>query len=224
MSFRQAHGIDDKSYKDLYLGDYFKIQDGTYNAVWMVAHFNYHYIPERPDGYGQKGVILIPRVPLDGDISMNATNTTENGYIESLGHTVSCAGVATALSPILGSYLLNTRILLSSEVDTTVSSMAGGGITGGTTSYAWSAGQCVLPNEIQIYGTTAWTSSAYDIGEANEKLAVFNFINQSEYAYHDFWLRNVVSSTQFALSGAGGSANAHNAHAAHGFRPLIQIS
>ena len=39
-AFRAKYGIADKSYKGLYLGDYVKVNDGTYNADWMVAGFN----------------------------------------------------------------------------------------------------------------------------------------------------------------------------------------
>ena len=221
LAFRQAHGIDNKTYKDLYLGDYFKIQDGTYNAVWMVAHFDYYV--NRGDAASARGVVLIPRTTC-GTSKMNATeNKTTGAYASSVANATTCPAIATALSTILGSYLLSNKLLFSNSESDDIASMAGCNWNGASNGWAWVASQCVLPNEIQIYGSTVFSSSFYDVGEACEKLAIFNFINHVEYSRSNFWLRAVASSAGFANAGNGGGARGSSASYEHPLRPLIYI-
>ncbi|MBR6289354.1 MAG: hypothetical protein IKR19_08465 [Acholeplasmatales bacterium] len=220
IAFRSAHGIDNKTYTDLYLGDYFKIQDGTYNAVWMVAHFDYYY--NRGDVASARGVLLIPRT-VCGESKMANTNDTTGAYASSIANVTTCPAIASKLQTVLGSYLLSNKLLLSNATNASTVSMAGAGYTGASTNWAWTASQCVLPNEIQIYGSTVFSSSFYDVGEACEKLAVFNFINHIEYSRSHFWLRAVASATRFAFATSSGDANSGSASASLSLRPLIYI-
>lgn len=220
IAFRTAHGISDKTYTDLYLGDYFKIQDGTYNAVWMVAHFDYYY--NKGDAASARGVLLIPRTTC-GTSKMKDTNDTTGAYVSTIAHATTCPAIASALSTVLGSYLLSNKLLLSNATNASTASMAGAGYTGASTNWAWTATQCSLPNEVQIYGSTVFSSSFYDVGEACEKLAVFNFINHVEYSRSNFWLRCVASSMYFALAVGSGDAGHTYASDSHALRPLIYI-
>ncbi|MBR6289248.1 MAG: hypothetical protein IKR19_07935 [Acholeplasmatales bacterium] len=220
LAFRSAHGIDDKSYKNLYLGDYFKIQDGTYNAVWMVAHFDYYY--NRGDVVSSKGVVLIPR-DICGESKMANTNDTTGAYTSSIANTTTCPAIASKLQTILGSYLLSNKLLLSNTTNANTPSMAGGGLNGASTDWRWAASQCVLPNENQIYGSMVLSSSYYDVGEACEKLAVFNFINHTEYLRSNFWLRAVANTTAFAYASYVGGGNPGYASNSYPLRPLIYI-
>ncbi|MBR6289241.1 MAG: hypothetical protein IKR19_07900 [Acholeplasmatales bacterium] len=134
MAFRSAHGIDDKSYKDLYLGDYFKIQDGTYNAIWMVAHFDYYY--NRGDTAGNsRGVVLIPCTKC-GESKMANTNDTTGAYASSIANATTCPAIASKLQTVLGSYLLSNKLLLSNAINASTVSMAGAGYTGTSTTWA----------------------------------------------------------------------------------------
>ena len=76
-------------------------------------------------------------------------------------------------------------------------------------------------NEVQLYGTTVWSSSAYDVGVDDRKLPVFDFINCVQYGRYAFWLRSVVSSTFFALCGGGGYASYTDASGVLCVRPII---
>ena len=100
LAFRTAHGIDDKSYKNLYIGDYVKIQDGTYNATWTVTHFDYY--SDKGSSYGFKGVVLSSIVTTS---KMNDTNTTVGGYKASIVHTTALPAITNALELVLGTYL-----------------------------------------------------------------------------------------------------------------------
>ncbi|MBR6289243.1 MAG: hypothetical protein IKR19_07910 [Acholeplasmatales bacterium] len=220
LAFRSAHGIDDKSYTDLYLGDYFKIQDGTYNAIWMVAHFDYYV--NRGNSANSRGVVLIPRTTC-GESTMANSDDATGAYTSSIVNTTVCPAIASKLQTVLGSYLLSNKFLLSTAINANISSMMGTNATGASTNWAWAASQCILPNEIQIYGSTVCSSSFCDIGESCEKLAVFNFINHVEYNRLHFWLRSVASATGFARADGDGGAFFYGASGSYSLRPLIYI-
>ena len=226
IAFRTAHGIDDNSYKDLYLGDYFTIQDGTYNVDWMVAHFdyfmNYH---GAGDNWTLEGVVLIARTNVTSSI-MNSTATTAGGYKASNAHTIVCPAIATALQTVLGNYLLDIPALVSKSINANSPSMAGSGITGCTNDVDSVTTKCILPNEVQICGTTIGSSSAYDVGEANHRLAVFNFIstNHVRGLHFTFWLRSIINSTQFITVDSFGFTSRADANKEYTIRPIIYIN
>ena len=224
LAFRIAHGIDDKSYKDLYIGDYFTIIDGTYNAEWMVAHFDYYWNIGDSNSYGSKGVVLIPRSHC-AITKMYASGTDAvDGYKGSIPNTTTCPAIASALSTVLGSYLLNIRALVSNAMDPNIASIAGAGLMGASTGWEWITTQCVLPSEVQIYGSNVTSSSFYDTGEAYNKLAIFNFITTLEYAKNDsVWLKNVASSAHYAFIYGHGYAYYAGITFDVGIRPLIYI-
>ena len=63
-------------------------------------------------------------------------------------------------------------------------------------------------SEVQLYGSTIWSSSGYDTGEANEKLALFNLIRPNKlFGNKSIWLRDVASATGFARLNDRGNAN-----------------
>ena len=219
LSFRIAHGIDNKKYTDLYLGDYFKVMDGTYNAVWMVAHFDYF---NHVGGDGQQGVVLIPRT-VCGDTKMYAENVTTNGYAGSIAQVTTCPAIATALSAIFGSYLLTNKLMLTTNVDSNAASMSGANRVGGATLFNWTTTQCSLMSEPQVYGTTVVSSSFCDVGEANRKFAIFNFINTIEYGYYTFWLRAVADYANFGIVNYNGCADRYPSNNTLSARPLIYI-
>ena len=186
----------------------------------MVAHFDYYY--NKGQTASSRGVLLIPRTTC-GESKMKDTDDTTGAYNSTIAKNTTCPAIASALSTVLGSYLLSKKVLISSATNASTLSMAGAGYTGASTSWGWDELQCVLPNEIQIWGSTVFSSSFYDIGADNEKLAVFNFINQVEYGRLYFWLRSVASSTTFALADSGGHADPLVASSSAQLRPLIYI-
>ncbi|MBR6289236.1 MAG: hypothetical protein IKR19_07875 [Acholeplasmatales bacterium] len=187
----------------------------------MVAHFDYYH--NKGDNVsGSRGVLLIPRTTC-GESKMTNSDDTTGAYASSIANTTTCPAIASALSTVLGSYLISNRLLFSTATNTNIPSMAGGGYTGGSSSWGWSTSQCVLPNEIQIYGSTVASSSFYDIGESCEKLAVFNFINHTEYGSWAFWLRGVASAHYFTRAGYDGGAHNNPASGSFPLRPLIYI-
>ena len=228
MAFREAHGIYNDSsyntYKDLYLGDYFKIQDGTYNATWMVAHFDYYWNKGNDDNlFDNRGVVLIPRTLCSVHKMKDTDIGTTGAYKASLAHTTICPAIATALQTVLGSYLLSPHKMITNNMSNNIPSMAGLGWNGASSYFEWVDNNCILPNEMQIFGSPINSSSFYDVGEANQKLAVFNFINTVEYARASFWVRDVVDQLSYGLISNYGNVSAYDATGSFGTRPLIYI-
>lgn len=227
-TFLSNHEVATGNFTDLYLGDYFIIQDGTYNANWMIAGFDTEFYKGwLVDGssdvqwINQHHITLIPRVPLF-NAQMNPTNTTSGGYKGSAMHTSTLPTVVSNLQTVLGTHLLKRYALLSNAVDTTRSNMYGTA-GGASSSWEWTEVYATLPSEMQIYGSTVWNSSGYDTGEACMKLPVFNFINHIQFSHWNFWLRGVASSSLFCLAGTDGRADAWGASNTRGVRPVICI-
>ena len=227
-TFLANHEITTGNFTDLYLGDYFTIQDGTYNANWMIAGFDTEFYKGwLVDGSSdvqwitQHHITLIPRVPLF-NAQMNSTNTTSGGYKGSAMHTSTLPTVVSNLQTVLGTHLLKRYALLSTAVDTTRSNMYGTA-GGASSSWEWTEVYATLPSEVQIYGSTIWSSSGYDTGEACMKLPVFNFINHVQFSRWGFWLRGVASSSNFCLASYSGLATTWGASNSVGVRPVICI-
>ena len=227
-TFLSNHEVSAGQFVDLYLGDYFTIQDGTYNANWMIAGFDTEFYkgwldssPNPTPYITQRHITLIPRVPLF-NAQMNSTNTTSGGYKGSAMHTSTLPTVVSNLQTVLGTHLLKRYALLSPAVDTTRSNMYGNA-GGASSSWEWTEVYATLPSEMQIYGSTVWSSSGYDTGEACMKLPVFNFINHVQFARWAFWLRGVASSSLFCDASNIGDAGAWGASDSRGVRPVICI-
>jgi len=218
-AFLSEHNITSGKFTDLYLGDYVIIQDGTYNKEWEIVGFD-HYLHKGDTDFTIHHVVFMPRVNLL-NIGMNATDTTEGGYAGSRMNTETLPTIVTNLQTVLNNHLLSRRVLLTNTVSTTEASMAGSGLVGTTTNWVWASAYAVLPSEVEIYGSTVWSSSARDVGEANERLPLFT-LKGINYTRQYYWLRAVTSTTLFANVSSYGFAICRSAsHSAVGVRPLI---
>ena len=186
----------------------------------MVAGFDLMY--NRGNTATARGVLMVPKVNLTS-AQMNSSNTTANGYKGSLMYTSTIPTVVSNLQRVLGSYLLPMKVLVTNAVNTSQSSMAGSGFTGASSGWEWTTQYATLMTEVQVYGSTVFSSSFYDIGEGCFKLPVFNFVSFVEFERSSFWLRAVASSTAFALATYVGYADHSDASHSHGVRPLILL-
>ena len=215
------HINSDGTFNDIYVGDIVTIQDGTYNAVWVVAGLDTEY--NKGDiALTTHHISLIPLTYLF-TAPMNDTNTTEGGYGESKMHTETLVTVANNLKNALGSHLLERRVLLSNSMNTSIASGAGAGWTGASNDWAWASAYCTLLTEVQVYGSRVFSSSFFDIGEGCSQLPLFKFVNHVYHGRFNFWLRAVASFTTFALAAGDGGAFGRVASDAYAVRPLITI-
>lgn len=242
-TFLTNHEVASGKFTDLYLGDYIKIQDGTYNKNWCIAGFGTE-ASKGPTNVPTKNTLsLIPMGNLT-TAAMNSTNTTgvskntnnplyattqgseTAGYQAYWGSDMSqltLPSIETNLTTILGSHLKTRDIYCSTAMTSNTPSMAGAGATGASTNCAWKAIKASLLTEVQLYGATINSSSCYDVGESAEKLPIFNFINHVTLERSRWWLRSVATSTKFSLCADDGNSGMADAGAVYGVRPLIVV-
>lgn len=193
----------------------------TENVQLMFAAFDYYY-NTGDTALTTHHAVLIPRgYGFATAAKMNSSNTTVGSYFNSDMHQIVLPCYAKSLKTVLNNHLLAHRTILPNAINTSTPSMAGAGMTGASNAWAWETVELQLMSEPQIYGTTVWSSSAYDVGADYKKLPVFDFINGVQYGRYDSWLRPVVSSTDFAHCGANGHAGHTSASGAYYVRPLI---
>ena len=219
--FLSDHGVSTGLFNDLYLGDYFKVQDGTYNVEWEIAGFDTYY-QKGDTAFTNHHIALIPKTNLLTS-KMNDTNDTTGGYYNSYMHQSVIPTIDTNLATILGNHLLARRALLSNAMNKDLTSGAGAGWMGSTTGWGWYTVKSCLMSEVAVYGSKVSSSSLYDIGEDCERLPIFQFKGHS-YTRQWFWLRAVVSASYFAVSYYYGlAAYVGASNAGGGVRPLICV-
>ena len=219
--FLSDHGVSTGLFNDLYLGDYFKVQDGTYNVEWEIAGFDTYY-QKGDTAFTNHHIALIPKTNLLTS-KMNNTNDTTGGYYNSYMHQSVIPTIDTNLATILGNHLLARRALLSNAMNKDLTSGAGAGWMGSTTEWGWYTVKSCLMSEVAVYGSKVFSSSFHDIGEDCERLPIFQFKGHS-YTRQWFWLRAVASASSFASAHTNGTAAYDSAGiAAGGVRPLICV-
>ena len=186
----------------------------------VFAHFNLFYagslpdvaVPYSKDSYAN---ILTPHVAcIICDLpacAMNPSDTTSGGYFNSYMHNhFLTEGISSALSSVgitTTNHLLSHSKLLTTSINNSGYNRNGNN-SGCSATWEWKDNQFIsLLSEVQLYGSIIWSSSGYDTGEANEKLALFNFIKPNQlFGEKETWLRDVSSATEFAFLSASGNA------------------
>lgn len=220
-TFLESHKVASGEFEDLFLGDYFTVQDGTYNVQWEIAGFDV-YLHKGDQELTSHHLALIPKTNLLTSY-MNSTNVTTGGYAGSYLHTTIIPQINTNLAKALGSHLITRRALLSNSVSTTIKSMAGADYNGATNGWAWTDVKACLMSEVAVYGSKVFSSSFHDVGEDCERLPIFQFKGHS-WTRQWFWLRAVASASYFANANTGGEAGTGIASdAGGGVRPLICV-
>lgn len=192
----------------------------TENITLMFAGFDYYY-NMGDTVLTTHHAVLIPRTAFAAAAKMNSTNTTVGGYYNSEMHQTTLPCYAASLKTALNNHLLSHKTILTTTMTASTPSMAGAGITGASTNWGWETTELQLMNEVQVFGTTVWSSSAYDVGCDNKLLPVFKFINPIQFGRSAYWLRSVVSFTSFAHCHTSGYASSGGASGAISVRPLI---
>ena len=178
----------------------------------VFAHFNLFYAGSLPDVAEPYTIdsfanILTPHVAcIICDLpacAMNPSDTTSGGYFNSYMHNhFLTEGISSALSSVgitTTNHLLSHSKLLTTSINNSGYNRSGNN-SGCAAMWGWKDNQFIsLLSEVQLYGSIIWSSSGYDTGEANEKLAIFNFINPTKlFGAKHIWLRDVSSATDFS--------------------------
>ena len=214
-------------FQDLYVGDYI-VADNVNNTVngikWRIAGFDIYY------GKGDTALrthhaAIVPDINLTSSY-MNSTDTTSGGYVGSYMYKTTMPSVlSTYITPVFGSsHILSHRVMLTNSISASAESMGYGPWTGATNGWNWYDRQVDLMNEVQVTGTTVFSSSGHDVGTDNIQFPLFRlrpeFMNKGRAWY---WLSSVVNSSDFALMHSSGLNSHYLASGSYGVRPYFYI-
>ena len=209
----QNTAIKNRTYDDLFIGDYW-----TINGVnWRIVAIDYYY--NVGDTNFDKGNIIVMPDTVLYDAQMNTTNTTAGAYAGSLMRTQNLNSARTIAQNAFGSHLANHRILLANAVNDS-----------GPSSWAWHDSDGVeLPNEVQIYGTRVWGSAlkGFDVATQKQQFPLMMLAPQFVNTRQDYWLQDVSSysvSGDFARAFRDGHAGSGGASISLGVRPSVTLS
>ena len=217
--------ISKGTFDDIYVGDYIVAN----NVTWLIADIdNYLYSGDIP--LTKHHVTMIPAKPLM-NLGMTETATTEGGYInskmaiETLPSLVSDEGV---IGKTFGNHIIEYQSLLTNHVNTEATNKSGEKRTGASDEWNWYTRKADLMSEVNVYGTTVWSSSGYDTGIDNRQYAIFQlkpeFINSYGNERFHYWLKDVASYMDFAfISYMGTSRGDWNSVNEAGVRPRFLI-
>jgi hypothetical protein len=157
------------------------------------------------------GLIVIPHTTQKWNESGNTYTGADGrgaGYLNSDLHYY----LKNTLLPLVETDLGAANLLGHSKLLTNAVNQNGynrfGEATGCSSGWTWEASCkiCAL-SEVQVYGSTVWSSSGYDTGEACRQLDVFRHYNHTEIFGGEYpWLRDVVSASYAANADSAGGA------------------
>ena len=209
----QNTAIKNRTYDDLFIGDYW-----TINGInWRIVAIDYYFNVGNTN-FDKGNVIVMPDTVLY-NAQMNETNTTAGAYYGSLMRTQNLNNARTIAQNAFGSHLANHRIVLANSVDSS-----------GPNDWAWYDSDGVeLPNEVQIYGTRVWGSAlkGFDVATQKQQFPLMAFAPQFVNTRQTYWLQDVSSysvSSYFVMFSSDGNADTNYASYSNGVRPSVTLS
>lgn len=209
----QKAAIKDGFFKGMFLGDYWSIG----GRIWRIVDMDYWYNCG-DTAFTSHHLVIMPDEALY-NAQMNTTNVTTGGYVGSAMYKSNLANAKTIVNAAFQGAVLTHREYLCNAV-------ANGRPSGG----AWFDSSIELPNEPMMYGHPHFSPtsdgstvpSIYTISKT--QLALFmvcpRFIVNRSY---NQWLRDVVSSADFALVYGSGYTNYGSASGSYGVRPVFPV-
>ena len=209
----QKAAIKDGSFKGMFLGDYWSIG----GRIWRIVDMDYWYNCG-DTAFTSHHLVIMPDEALY-NAQMNTTNITTGGYVGSEMYKKNLANAKTIVNAAFQGSVLTHREHLCNAV-------ANGKQSGG----AWFDSSIELPSEIMMYGHIHFGNASDGNTIPNiytpskTQLALFmvcpRFITDRSHAQ---WLRDVVSSANFARVGNHGTAGSTNASDSNGVRPVFPV-
>ena len=241
-------------FEDIYVGDYFEMSRSisAYEKTGTNQTTGSKFVTiagiDTMWGNGDSNVIsnhhlvMVPGQGFGGTqhfgrSRMNATNTTEGGYkasemnvetlgeVASSGSTAATASINQQLYAEFGAHLKTTRELVSNKVNATGYNRFGSA-TGCANNWEWISAQAVLMSEIEVYGTTVWSSSGFDTGNTNRQLPLFAFSRQAQNNRSTYyWLKDVADAARFCRADNNGNSSYFNpSNTGIGVRPRFILA
>ena len=204
----QRSAISDGSFDGLFVGDYWTVN----GRVYRIADFNYWKRTGDTD-FNTNHVVLVPDNSF-GNGQMNSTNITTGAYVGSEMYTDANSvlnAARTAIATDFGGYLASHKLYLPNAVT-----------DGKESAGAWYTSTVELMSEIMVYGCKIRNPGNFYTTEKSQ-LALFRLNPAMVNLRYNYWLRDVVSATNFARVNYDGNAVSYNASVSLGVRPAFPI-
>ena len=222
--------VADGTFRDIFPGDYITKQvtiSGTaYTVNWVIADCDYWINKgDQNNGMETHHVVIVPQQPIF-NANMNNDNVTTGGYAGSRMYRGTIPACAAGIVNAFGSgHILTFRDHLTRDLNTSAVSSGITVFTGAPNwNGAWYSQQCNLMSEAMVYDGPHCASSALDNIMAFRQMSAFRLSERLiNYNRQWWWLRDVVSSANFAgVSGVGG-ASTNAASSSFGVRPFALL-
>ena len=219
----QYAAIKAGTFDDLYIGDYWTIGGVNYR----IAAFDY-YLNSGDTNCTTHHVVIVPDTCLynaqmhntsSGGYEGGAANTTTGGYVGSDMYKSNLEQAKTTIKSAFSGHVLKHRIYLTNAV-------ANGRASGG----AWCDSEVDLMCEQMVYGSGIFSpvsdGSNVPANYRVEKsqLPLFQHEPSRICNRNNWWLRDVITASNFALVGNDGIADYYGASDSNGVRPAFCIS
>jgi hypothetical protein len=209
----QWAAIQDGTFDNLYVGDYW-----TINGIqWVIADMNYFYNCG-DTAFTKNHLVIVPATELYSHV-MNDDHVTTGGYVGSKMYTEGLDEAKTKFAAAFGAeHILSHRDYLVNAVT-----------DGYPSARAWYDSTVELMNEVMVYGARHWssmnkgTTSVNNNTTGKQQLALFQLNPRMVNIRNWYWLRDVVSSTNFAAVRNYGDAGYTGAGYSQGVRPYAVI-
>ena len=208
----QYAAISNGTFEDLYIGDYWKINGITYR----IAAFDY-YLNTGDTNCTKHHIVIVPDTALYNAV-MNDTDTTAGGYVGSKMYTEGLEQAKTTIKSAFDGHVLSHRLYLVNAVT-----------DGHPSAGVWCDSEVDLMNEQMVYGgaiiepfangSTVYTNYRVE----KSQLPLFAHDPSRICNRATWWLRDVVSASDFADVRHTGAANYRGASFSDGVRPAFCI-
>lgn len=212
ISAAQKTAIQNGTFDDLYIGDYWTLS----GVVYRIADMDYWYNCGDTQ-FTKHHLVMVPDNSFY-NAQMNETNITTGGYVGSKMYTENLNQAKTTIRTAFGDMLLTRREYLTNAVT-----------DGRPTAGAWFDSNVELMNEIMVYGCHVYAPMGNGVTVPNkyttckQQLALFQLNPKMLNRRYTFWLRDVVSAAAFANVASNGNASYYGASYSHGVRPAFPI-
>ena len=213
VSSSQWSAIQNASFDDIFVGDYWVI--GGVN--WRIAALDYFY-NTGDTALTKHHAVIVPDTQLY-TTNMNDTDTTEGAYVNSKMRTENLEQAKTTIKSTFGaSHVLSHRLYLSNAT-------ANGRASAGK----WYDADVEIMTEHMVYGNGVFSpvsdGSSVPTNYRIEKsqLPLFTFRPDLITNRQWYWLRDVISSSDFAYVSGDGNADSGAASGVVGVRPYFLI-
>lgn len=219
----QYAAIKAGTFDDLYIGDYWTIGGVNYR----IAAFDY-YLNGGDTNCTTHHVVIVPDTCLynaqmhntsSGSWESGAANTTAGGYVGSDMYKSNLEQAKTTIKSAFSGHVLKHRIYLTNAV-------ANGRASGG----AWCDSEVDLMCEQMVYGSGIFSpvsdgsNAPANYRVEKSQLPLFQHEPSCIYNRATWWLRDVITASNFAVVGATGDAGYNDASFSFGVRPAFCIS